>query len=157
MSNDADSGSDGNGKEVIRQIGHIESHPVQVAAYFLKSIFQFVPGNVRDIPVCVAVPSCAAANSIAALRQACLLAGVAKDHITIARNHEAVAAYFHHTQFNQLHDTIPTFVTIIDVGQNCSYALVLKVTKNSIEKMAIEATPTGSGDIDALMCMYVYE
>lgn len=156
-------GSDGNninnnnGKDVIRQIGQIESHPVQVAAYFLKSIFQFVPGSVRETPVCVAVPSCTLANSIAALRQACLLAGVAKTHITIARNYEAVAVYFHHTQFNQLHETIPTLVTIVDVGQSCSYALVLKVTQTSIEQIAVEATPTGSGDIDALLCMYVYE
>lgn len=142
---------------VRRMIGGGELHPVQVAAYFIKSVLRFAPGEVGTYPVCLSIPTFATPEAVVALQQASRLAGILKENIWVAHSDEAMAAYFHHMQYHTLDDEKPMYVTILDVGQSCVSACVLAVTKGTIQKLAADSLPIGSGCIDAALCSYVYE
>lgn len=169
----------------LRTVGEVERHPVQMAAYFIKSILRFVPGNVGQFPVCLAIPTAATDEAAVALRQACLLAGISTERTLIAPSDEAMAVYLHHMQYRSLPDenatataTTPVveggaeaeaetsataaaadrraYVTILDVGQSCVSACVLAVTRQTITKLSSHSLRLGSGFIDGALCSHVY-
>ncbi|KAG5473509.1 hypothetical protein LSCM4_03578 [Leishmania orientalis] len=146
-----------------RQLGTQEhfTHPAQVAAFYIKSLLQFLPDKemLRNSPVCLAVPSAASAASFEALRQATLLAGVPQEQTIIAHSDEATAVYFHHLQYRGLpstHDGAAVPVVLIDIGQSCSVASLIFASQSRVEKVECQTLRMGSEYIDALLCSHVY-
>lgn len=146
-----------------RQLGtqqHL-THPAQVAAFYIKSLLQFLPDKemIRTSPVCLAVPSAACAASFEALRQATLLAGLPQEQTIIAHSDEATAVYFHHLQYRSLpanHDGASVPVVLIDIGQSCSVASLIIASQPRVEKVDCQTLRMGSEYIDALLCSHVY-
>ncbi|CAC9508416.1 hypothetical protein, unknown function [Leishmania infantum JPCM5] len=146
-----------------RQLGTQEhlTHPAQVAAFYIKSLLQFLPDKemIRTSPVCLAVPSAACAASFEALRQAAFLAGVPQEKTIIAHSDEATAVYFHHLQYRSLpakHEGAAVPVVLIDIGQSCSVASLIIASQPRVEKVGCQTLRMGSEYIDTLLCSHVY-
>lgn len=139
-----------------RQIGGGMHHPVQVTAYFIKSVLGFVPGHLAQYPVCLSIPTAVANSAAVALRQACAVAGVPKESTLIAPSDEAMAVYFHHMHYSDLSEETESHVIILDIGQSSVSACFIAVTAKSIRKLAAQSLRLGSGFIDGALCSFVY-
>ncbi|CCW67382.1 unnamed protein product [Phytomonas sp. Hart1] len=154
---DSECTTEGSGGNISRRtIGETEFHPAQVAGHYIKSILGFAPGGYAgQYPVCFSVPPALSAPGMVALRQACLLAGIPKPLTIFAPRDEAIAIYFHHMQYGNLDEEIPSLVDIVDVGHAGASVCVLSVTKHTIKKLGMHSINIGSSFIDAALCEYI--
>nr|ANQ44605.1 HRP4 [Paratrypanosoma confusum] len=143
----------------VGEAGHIRrTHPAQAAAFFIKSILQFAPSSGQEAAhVCIAVPALAPTDAIATLNQACRIAGVSSDSLYTSRGDEALAVYFHHMAYNDLSESVPQVVAIVDIGASRSSISLWKVTQKLVEKVDVKAIPIGSGIVDAALASHVFD